>query len=90
MRESVLRDLASQAAMDPDFLRHADAWRAELEALGLPVSQLDGEQVLRLLWARFNPTSADGTRRAPLPSTATTSPLRRCGWSRTSGGRPPR
>ena len=44
---------------------HADALRAELEALGLPVSQLDGEQVLRLLWARFNPTTADGTRRAP-------------------------
>ncbi|MEA2312707.1 MAG: hypothetical protein QOE28_2675 [Solirubrobacteraceae bacterium] len=47
---------------------HTDALRAELEALGLPVRQLDGEQVLALLWARFNPSSADTGRhdRAPL------------------------
>jgi hypothetical protein len=38
---------------------HTDQLRAELEALGLPVSQLNGEQVFALLWARFNPTRAD-------------------------------
>ena len=44
---------------------HVDALRAELEALGLPVTQLNGEQVFALLWARLNPTSADGGRRPP-------------------------
>ena len=38
---------------------HVDALRAELEALGLPVTQLNGEQVFALLWARLNPTKAD-------------------------------
>jgi hypothetical protein len=29
----------------------------------LPVTELDGEQVVVLLWARFNPTKADAGRR---------------------------
>jgi hypothetical protein len=48
-----------------DSQAHADQLRSELEALGLPVTQLNGEQVFALLWARFNPTRADGGRRPP-------------------------
>ena len=45
-------------------LAHVDALRAELEAEGMATELLDGEQVARLLWARFNPTRADDTRRS--------------------------
>ena len=46
-------------------LAHVDALRSELEAEGMPTELLDGEEVVRLLWARFNPTKADkGRRRA--------------------------
>ena len=44
-------------------LAHLDALRSELEAEGMPTELLDGEQVARLLWARFNPTKADNGRR---------------------------
>ena len=44
-------------------LAHLDALRSELEAEGMPTELLDGEQVARLLWARFNPTKADNARR---------------------------
>ena len=40
-------------------LAHTDALRSELEAEGMATELLDGEQVLRLLWARLNPTKAD-------------------------------
>ena len=42
-----------------EHLAHVDALRAELEAEGMPTELLDGEQVVALLWARFNPTKAD-------------------------------
>ena len=45
-----------------EHLAHVDALRSELEAEGMPTELLDGEQVFRLLWARFNPTQADGGR----------------------------
>ena len=41
---------------------HVDALRAELEALALPVRQLNGGEVFRLLWERANPTLADAGR----------------------------
>jgi type IV secretory system conjugative DNA transfer VirD4/TraG family protein len=44
-------------------LAHVDTIRAELDALSLPTRLLGGEEVLELLWTRFNPTLADaGTR----------------------------
>lgn len=49
-----------------ESLAHADAIRAELDALSLPTRFLNGEEVARLLWARFNPTTADRHRREPL------------------------
>lgn len=36
-----------------------DSIRAELDALSLPTRLLGGEEVLELLWRRFNPTLAD-------------------------------
>ena len=47
-----------------EHLAHLDALRSELEAEGIATMLLDGEQVVRLLWARFNPTKADNTRRS--------------------------
>ena len=46
-------------------LAHVDGLRAELEAEGMATELLDGDQVLHMLWARFNPTKADNGRRAP-------------------------
>jgi hypothetical protein len=43
-----------------EHLAHVDALRSELEADGLTTDLLAGEEVLRLLWSRFNPTKADG------------------------------
>ena len=48
-------------------LAHTDALRSELEAEGMATELLDGEQVLRLLWARLNPTKADHPHR-PAPA----------------------
>ena len=48
-------------------LAHTDALRSELEAEGMATEMLDGEQVLRLLWARLNPTKADYAHR-PAPA----------------------
>jgi hypothetical protein len=47
-----------------EHLAHVDALRSELEAEGMPTDLLDGEQAVRLLWARFNPTKADKSRRS--------------------------
>ena len=47
---------------------HVDTVRAELEAVGFPVRQLNGAELFALLWARLNPTSADSVRRPrPVP-----------------------
>jgi len=46
-----------------EHLAHVDALRAELEAEGMATDLLDGDRVLHLLWARFNPTKADTGRR---------------------------
>ena len=49
-----------------EHLAHVDALRAELEAEGMATRLLDGAEVMALLWARFNPTTADRGR-APAP-----------------------
>ena len=46
-----------------EHLAHVDTLRGELEAEGMATELLDGEQVVRLLWERFNPTKADAGRR---------------------------
>jgi hypothetical protein len=39
--------------------RHADGVKTDLDSIGLDTEVLDGEQVARLLWARFAPAQAD-------------------------------
>jgi len=46
-----------------EHLAHVDSLRGELEAEGMPTELLDGEEVVRLLWERFNPGKADTGRR---------------------------
>jgi len=61
------RDLKTHRRLVRESLAHVDAIRSELEALSLPTRLLNGEEVVSLLWARFNPTLADAGRR-PAPS----------------------
>ena len=49
-----------------DSLRHTEGIRRDLEAMRLPVRELDGREVLDLLWSRFDPDSA--TTGAPAAS----------------------
>jgi len=62
---SLQRGLPAHRRAARDSQAHVDALRSELEALGLPVTQLNGAQVFALLWARLNPTKADAGRRPP-------------------------
>ncbi|MGB0097555.1 MAG: hypothetical protein WBP81_34095 [Solirubrobacteraceae bacterium] len=48
-----------------EHLAHIDGLRSELEAEGMPTELLDGDAVLGLLWAQFNPTKADHSHRRP-------------------------
>ena len=61
---SLERPVSAHRRAVREQLAHVDALRAELEAEGMATELLDGEQVARLLWARFNPTRADDARRA--------------------------
>ena len=56
------RDLRSHRRLLRESIAHTDAIRIELDALSLPSRLLNGEQAATLLWARFNPTSADAGR----------------------------
>jgi hypothetical protein len=56
---SLERDVRAHRRLVRESLAHTDAIRLELDALSLPSRVLNGEQVASLLWARFNPTSAD-------------------------------
>jgi hypothetical protein len=58
-RAPLERGVSAHRRAARDSQAHVDALRAELDALGLPVSQLNGEQVFALLWARLNPTKTD-------------------------------
>ena len=59
------RPLQAHRRAAREHLAHVDALRAELEADGMTTDLLDGDRVLHLLWARFNPTKADNGRRPP-------------------------
>ncbi len=50
-----------------EHLGRVDALRSELEAEGMATELLDGEQVVQVLWACFNPTKADKGRRTSSP-----------------------
>ena len=57
------RTLSAHRRAVREHLGRVDALRAELEGEGMATELLDGEQVVRLLWACFNPTRADRGRR---------------------------
>ena len=61
-RSLLVRGLADHRRAVRESLAHTDAVRGGLDALGLPTRLLNGEQVLALLWGRFNPTRADAGR----------------------------
>lgn len=53
------RSLAEHRRAARESQAHIDAIRAEVEAAGLPVRQLNGSEAFTLLWQRLNPTTAD-------------------------------
>ena len=59
-----------------EHLAHVDALRSELEAEGMPTDLLDGEEVVRLLWARL-------TRRRPTRAVTPQPRRSRCSASLT-------
>lgn len=52
-----------RAVRESNALTHSI--RAGMEALNLPTKMLNGEEVASLLFSRFNPTTADGSKRTP-------------------------
>jgi TraG P-loop domain len=63
-RAPLQRSLEAHRRAVREHLAKVDNLRSELEADGMPTELLDGESVLRLLWARFNPTKADDSGRS--------------------------
>lgn len=57
------RDVKAHRRAVRESLAHADSVRAELDSLSLPTRLLNGEEIARMLWGRFNPTVADSGRR---------------------------
>ena len=57
------RTLTAHRRSVREHLGRVDALRAELEAEGMATELLDGEQVVHLLWACFNPSRADRGRK---------------------------
>ena len=53
------RPVAAHRRAAREHLAYVDTLRSEPEAEGMASDLLDGEQVVRLLWERFNPTKAD-------------------------------
>jgi adenylylsulfate kinase-like enzyme len=58
------RTLTAHRRAVREHLGRVDALRSELEAEGMATELLDGEQVVALLWACFNPTRSDRGVRA--------------------------
>lgn len=63
------RDLKAHRRADRESLAHTDAIKSEVDALNMPTRMLNGEEVARMLWSRFNPSKAD---RGRAPSAAAT------------------
>jgi hypothetical protein len=59
------RDLRTHLRAARESLAVTESIRADMDALNLPTKLLNGEEVVDLLWARLNPTSADTRRRVP-------------------------
>ncbi|MCA1697403.1 MAG: hypothetical protein LC790_00245 [Actinobacteria bacterium] len=63
------RDVKAHRRAVRESLAYTDSLRSELDALSLPTRLLNGEEVVALLWSRFNPTLADSGRRPPAAAT---------------------
>jgi hypothetical protein len=61
------RTLTAHRRAVREHLGRVDALRSELEAEGMSTELLDGEQVVALLWACFNPTRSDRGVRGTAP-----------------------
>ncbi len=59
------RDLHAHRRAVRESLAQVDSLRVELDGLSLESRLLNGEEVVQLLWGRFNPTFADSQRRTP-------------------------
>ncbi|MGE4226689.1 MAG: VirB4 family type IV secretion system protein, partial [Vicinamibacterales bacterium] len=66
---SLTRQVKAHRRAVREHLALADTMRTDLEALGMTARFINGQEVVRLLWERFNPSSADLGRRQPIRST---------------------
>ena len=64
-RAPLERDVRTHQRAARESLALTESIRADMDALNLPTKLLNGEEVVDLLWARLNPTSADNRRRIP-------------------------
>ena len=78
------RPLTAHRRAVREQLGRVDALRSELEAEGMATELLDGEQVVRLLWARFNPTKADRRPTRPAQRGGGAGRARRAGRARAA------
>jgi hypothetical protein len=58
LRAPLRRELKAHRRASRESLAFTEALRSELDALSLPSHLLNGEEVVQLLWSRFNPTLA--------------------------------
>ncbi len=63
---SLERELANHRRVVRESLAHTHSLSSELTSLGFPNRVINGEEVARLLWQRFNPTTADNPRTKPV------------------------
>jgi hypothetical protein len=59
------RSLKAHRRAARESLAFTEGMRSELDALSLPNRLLNGEEVVSLLWSRFNPTQADRGQQTP-------------------------
>ncbi|MGA2163714.1 MAG: DUF87 domain-containing protein [Solirubrobacteraceae bacterium] len=59
------RNLRAHRRAARESLAFTETVRSELEGLGITSRPINGEEFVELLWARFNPTQADRSARAP-------------------------
>jgi TraG P-loop domain len=63
------RPLKAHRRAARESLAFTEALRSELDRLAIPSRVLNGEEVVSLLWGRFNPTQADRAVKAPPDAT---------------------
>jgi hypothetical protein len=59
------RNLRAHQRASRESLAFTETVRSELDALSIPSHLINGEEVVSLLWSRFNPTQADRAVRPP-------------------------